>query len=376
MSKLESARCKAAQRHEPPPNLDKFWSIFENQCALIETTSARDLSMASVAKRKHEQIGETINSLSTEPDGHVDKCRNFMRTGQCYFGDKCRFSHDKVSDGSNVKPDVTKGKGAGKGTFKGKGKGKGSGEIGKGGKGATKSDVLTYYDRDIDNFCSRCNRYHKGRIGDDCVMPPCRFCVFEGHEDSNHHLKNCELKPDYWHLSSTLPTASKRQLALAVSEKPVSDKRRKLTALELVQTLSETELAEVSAAINTIHNVPEVGAATTADGVQEATQALISFTRKPSSVDKPAESTGNSQSDGTGTTQLVPFTGKNTASITAVRHSPSPNQEEQLRKIALAKVSAARGKGHHHGMNSVMIEDAKPEKLRLFATNEEFFSSG
>ena len=43
MSKLESARCKAAQRHEPPPNLDKFWSIFEYQYALIETNSARDL---------------------------------------------------------------------------------------------------------------------------------------------------------------------------------------------------------------------------------------------------------------------------------------------------------------------------------------------
>ena len=139
--------------------------------------------------------------------------------------------------------------------------------------------------------------------------------------------------------------------------------------------MSATELAEVSAAINTIHNVPEVGAATTADDVQEAIQALISFNRrKPSSVDKSAES--NSQSDGTSTTQLVPFTGKNTASITAVRHSPSPNQEEQLRKIALAKVNAAKGNGHRHGMNSVMIEDAKPEKLRLFATNEEFFSSG
>jgi hypothetical protein len=58
----------------------------------------------------------------------------------------------------------------------------------------------------------------------------------------------------------------------------------------------------------------------------------------------------------------VPFTGKNTGSITAVRHSPSPNQEEQLRKIALAKVNAAKGNGHRHGMNSVMIEDAKPEK--------------
>jgi hypothetical protein len=28
MSKLESARCKAALKHEPPPDLDKFWNIF------------------------------------------------------------------------------------------------------------------------------------------------------------------------------------------------------------------------------------------------------------------------------------------------------------------------------------------------------------
>ncbi len=63
------------------------------------------------------------------------------------------------------------------------------------------------------------------------------------------------------------------------------------------------------------------------------------------------------------------------ASITAVRHAP-PDQEEQLRKIALAKVNAAKGTGHRQGMYSLMIEDAKPEKRRLFATNEEFFSNG
>ena len=157
--------------------------------------------------------------------------------GECDFGNKCRFIHDKVADHSNAKPSVTRAKGSGKG--KGKGKGKGSDRIGKGGKDATKSDVPTYYDRDIDNFCSRCNRYHKGRIGDDCVMPPCRFCVFEGHEDSNHHLRNCELKPDDWQLPSTLPNASKRQLA--IRDKPVSDKRQKMTAQQLVATFSETE---------------------------------------------------------------------------------------------------------------------------------------
>jgi hypothetical protein len=152
-------------------------------------------------------------------------------------------------------------------------------------------------------------------------------------------------------------------------------KKRKLTALELVQTLSETELSEVTAAINTIQNGPEVGATTSSDDVQEAIQALISFNRrKPSSVDKSAES--NSQPDSASTTQLVPFTGKKAANITAVRHPPPPNHEEQLRNIALAKVNATRGNGHRHGMNSVMIEDVKPEKLRLFATNEEFFSSG
>ncbi len=75
--------------------------------------------------------------------------------------------------------------------------------------------------------------------------------------------------------------------------------------------------------------------------------------------------------------ELVPFAGKKAASITAVRHAPPPpDQEEQLRKIALAKVNAAKGTGHRHGMYSLMIEDAKPEKRRLFATNEEFFSTG
>jgi hypothetical protein len=73
---------------------------------------------------------------------------------------------------------------------------------------------------------------------------------------------------------------------------------------------------------------------------------------------------------------LVPFASKKAASITAVRHAPPPDQEEQLRKIALAKVNAAKGSGHRHGMYSLMIEDAKPEKRRLFATNEEFFSNG
>ncbi len=85
--------------------LTSFGTFFEYQFALFETNSARDLSMASAAKRKREQIGETINSLSTESEGHVEKCRHFMRTGQCDFGDKCRFSHEKVadSDQSNAK---------------------------------------------------------------------------------------------------------------------------------------------------------------------------------------------------------------------------------------------------------------------------------
>jgi hypothetical protein len=91
---------------------------------------------------------------------------------------------------------------------------------------------------------------------------------------------DCGLKPDNWQFSSTLPIASKRQLALTVPEKPANDKKRKLTALELVQTLSVTELAEVSAAIYTIHNGPEVDATTSSDDVQEAIQALISFNRR------------------------------------------------------------------------------------------------
>jgi hypothetical protein len=319
MSKLESARCKAALRNEPPPDLDKFWGILAYQYALSETNAARDLSMASTAnrkldqtgetinssaaKRKLDQTGETINSLSTESDGHIAKCRRFVKTGDCIYGDKCLFSHDIAT--------VSKAKG---GRGRGRGKGKGSGRLGEGGKDTTKADVPTdhSYDRANYNFCSRCNRDHKGRIGTDCVMPPCRFCVHEGHADSGHHLRDCGLKPDNWQYSSTLPIASKRQLALTDGEKPAIDKQRKLTALELVQTLSETELAEVSAAINTIQNGPEVGATTSSDDVQEAIQALISFNRrKPSSVDKPAESNSQeSQPDGASTTQSVPFAGK------------------------------------------------------------------
>jgi hypothetical protein len=132
----------------------------------------------------------------------------------------------------------------------------------------------------------------------------------------------------------------------------------------LVQTFSETELADsevrVSAAINTIHNGPEVSATTSSGDVQKAIQALISFNRRKhtSSVDKPAESNSQeSQPDGASTTQSVPFAGKKAASITAaaVRHAPPPDQEEQLRKIALpvAKVNAAKGNGHRHGFNSV-----------------------
>jgi hypothetical protein len=98
MSKLESARCKAAPKHEPLPDLDKFWGIVEYQFALIETNSAMDLSMASAAKRKYDQTGETINSLlvSTQSDGHIAKCRRFMKTGECIYGDKYLFSHDVV----------------------------------------------------------------------------------------------------------------------------------------------------------------------------------------------------------------------------------------------------------------------------------------
>ena len=89
-------------------------------------------------------------------------------------------------------------------------------------------------------------------------------------EDSGHHLRYCELKPDYWQLSSTLPNAAASKRPLAVREKPVSDKRQRMTALELVTSLSETELTAVCAAINTIHNEPEVSVATSADIEQEA----------------------------------------------------------------------------------------------------------
>ena len=244
-------------------------------------------------------------------------------------------------------------------------------EIGKGGKGATNSDVLTYYDRDIDSLCSRCNRYHKGRIGDDCVMPPCRFCVFEGHEDSNHHLRNCELKPDDWQLPSTLPNASKRQLA--IREKPVSDKRQKMTAQQLVATFSENELSEVCAAINTIQSGSEVSAATSDDGEEEAIQFLTNLKlNRTSLVAKSAGST----SKGGDTTHLVPVTAagmKATATIGSVTRTPRADQHEILRKIAQAKVNESRGPGYRNGLFSVIVDEA-PERPHWFDTNDEWFA--
>jgi hypothetical protein len=322
--------------------------------------------MASVAKRKHDQIGETINSVSTEFDGRhgIPRCRSFMRNGECDYGDKCRFIHDKVADHSHAKSSVTRVKGKGKGNFKGKG----SGRFGKGGKDATKSDVPTYYDRDIDNFCSRCNRDHKGGIGTDCAMSPCRFCVSEGHEDSGHHLRYCELKPDYWQLSSTLPNAAASKRPLAVREKPVSDKRQRMTALELVTSLSETELTAVCAAINTIHNEPEVSVATSADVEQEAIQVLTKLHR----TSPAAKSAGSTLKCGD-TTHLVPVNAAGVkaaatiGSVTRLGTSLADQRELQL-KIARAKVIESRGPGYrNNGILSVSLNEA-PKSPPLFDT--------
>ncbi len=114
-----------------------------------------------------------------------------------------------------------------------------------------------------------------------------------------------------------------------------------MTALELVTSLSETELTAVCAAINTIHNEPEVSVATSADIEQEAIQVLTKLHR----TSPAAKSAGSTLNCGD-TTHLVPVTAagvKATAtigSVTRLGTSLADQRELQLRlKIARAKVS-------------------------------------
>jgi hypothetical protein len=141
-----------------------------------------------------------------------------------------------------------------------------------------------------------------------------------------------------------------------------------MTALELVTSLSETELTAVCAAINTIHNEPEVSVATSADVEQEAIQVLTKLHRT-SPVAKSAGSTLNCGD----TTHLVPVTAagvKATAtigSVTRLGTSLADQRELQL-KIARAKVSESRGPSYrNNGILSVSLNEA-PKIPPLFDT--------
>jgi hypothetical protein len=118
-----------------------------------------------------------------------------------------------------------------------------------------------------------------------------------------------------------------------------------MTALELVTSLSETELTAVCAAINTIHNGPEVSAATSADVEQEAIQVLTKLHR----TSPAAKSAGSTLKCGLGdTTHLVPVTAagmKAAATIGSVRRLDTSlaDQHELQVKIARAKVSESGG---------------------------------
>jgi hypothetical protein len=145
-----------------------------------------------------------------------------------------------------------------------------------------------------------------------------------------------------------------------------------MTALELVTTFSETELAEVSAAINTLHNGHEVSAATSADVEQEAIQVLTKLHR----TSPVAKSAGSTLKCGD-TTHLVPVTAagmKAAATIGSVtRHgTPRADQHELQLKIAQAKVSESRGPGYRNGTFSVTMNEAP--KFRLCSTRTSWFA--
>jgi hypothetical protein len=140
-----------------------------------------------------------------------------------------------------------------------------------------------------------------------------------------------------------------------------------MTALELVTSLSETELTAVCAAINTIHNEPEVSVASSADVEQEAIQVLTKLHRT-----SPVAKSAGSTLKGGDTTHLVPVTAtgmKATATIGSVIRTPQSeaDQREFSLKIAQAKVNESRGRGFRNGLYSVSVDEA-PERTPLFDT--------
>jgi hypothetical protein len=143
-----------------------------------------------------------------------------------------------------------------------------------------------------------------------------------------------------------------------------------MTALELVTSLSETELTAVCAAINTIHNEPEVSVATSADVEQEAIQVLTKLHR----TSPAAKSAGSTLKCGD-TTHLVPVNAAGVkaeatiGSVTRLGTSLADQRELQL-KIARAKVIESTGPGYrNNGILSVSLNEA-PKIPPLFDTHK------
>jgi hypothetical protein len=255
-----------------------------------------------------------------------------------------------------------------------KGKGKGKGKVGKGGKDADRATESK--DRSAFNYCDRCYREHMGLVGDNCVQPPCRFCISEQLEDTDHHLRECQHKPEHWQFCPEVPVVtlrngSKRELTTRVNTALNSGKKQKpMTAMELVTSLSVNELTEVCAAINTRQNEDDATSAVV-EQESEAIQVLTKLNRTT-----PAAKSAGSTLKGGDTTHLVPVTAtgmKATATIGSVIRTPRADQREISLQIAQAKVNESRGRGFRNGLYSVSVDEA-PERTPLFDTYDEWFA--
>ena len=132
--------------------------------------------------------------------------------------------------------------------------------------------------------------------------------------------------------------------------------------MELVTSLSVNELAEVCAAINSMHN--EAHDATSADVEQEseATQ-VVKYSAQP----KPA-ATGKA----TDTTHIVPI--QPTARVGNVTRTPNKTSHGDLLNMARIKVGAQFG-GRQRQESLIMSDvDEAPERRHWFDTNDEWFA--
>ena len=383
MSEFDAVRLKAERKEKSPPEMAKLWKIIHKQFELIDIKNARKCSLlgtADTSKDLKRKFGETINTVSTDHENRSTKqpCFYFEQHGNCRFGDSCRYSHHTTDVQCDAKPVGATVKNLGKGRGKGFGKGnsKGKGKIGKGGKDAGRATESK--DRSAFSYCDRCYREHMGLVGDNCVQPPCRFCISEQLEDSDHHLRECQHKPEHWQFcpevpAVTLRNGSKRELTTRVNTALNSGKKQKpMTAMELVTSLSVNELTEVCAAINTRQNEDDATSAVV-EQESEAIQVLTKLNRTT-----PVAKSAGSTLKGGDTTHLVPVTAtgmKATATIGSVIRTPQSeaDQREFSLKIAQAKVNESRGRGFRNGLYSVSVDEA-PERTPLFDTYDEWFA--